>query len=67
MTVNGKKTQAPKMFFINTVLVCVSDGHCAIDVKNRRKDILLLQSLTIQAHCSFFGVEGNLHVAFLED
>lgn len=53
------------MFFISTILVCVSDGHCAIDVKNRRKDILLLQSLTIQAHSSFSGVEGDLQVAFI--
>lgn len=65
MTSNGKKTQAPQMSFISTVLVCVSDGHCAIDVKNRRKDIHLLPSLTIQTHSSFSGVQGDLHIAFI--
>lgn len=53
------------MPFISTVLVCLSDGHCASDVKNRRKDTHLLQSLTIQAHSSFSGVEGDLHIAFI--
>lgn len=53
------------MFFISTVLVCVSDGHCAIDVENRRKDIHLLQSLTLKAHSSFSGLEGDFHIAFI--
>lgn len=53
------------MSFISTVLVCVSDGHCATDVENKRKDTHLLQSLIIQAHFSFSGVEGDLHTAFI--
>lgn len=53
------------MSFISTVLVCVSDGHCAIDFENREKDTHLFQSLAIQARSSFSGVEGDLHIAFV--